>query len=1448
MTPAMLVRHLFHRSPRTGRRSRLAARPQLELLDERCLLSQLPVTVATDSASNNNAPAGSLRAAILQANMDPTVTSIAILLPKGTHINLLAPLPAVTANNLTISADFDYIDGTNAGNASGLVLKGNGIDVNQLGMVNFQNAGVEIDGHADSLGLCAIGTEFDPVLEPGLALSNGVGVYINQTTSLDPKHSIFIDGCLIGNNFTNGVTVDHSNDVLLNGNVIKDNHVDGVQVLGNALSAPAVNTTTLTTNFIIRNHQDGIDFLNSSGNQVGDGSTKHANFIGCTKNVLPDYANFRDGIRIESSPGTPSANNLIDVNLVGGNDGNGVNLMGAATTNNSLFGNFIGFTSYGVQDQDFNLYPKPNLLDGVAISDGASNNQVGDAFGPNVIGNNGGSGVRISDVGTTQNTVQSNIIGVYFEPLSGQLTAAPNNTGVTINNGSTKNQIGGAGKPFTGLGNVIAASTNDGVLLSGPGTTGNQIQGNYIGTDLTGTTPFGNSFGVVIADGASNNLVGGAGDPTAHTGTGKKAVYTGLGNVISASVHSGVDFTGAGTSGNQLESNFIGVDSSGEAPLPNQDGVRIEAGASDNSIGAGLAGNVISANNGSGVVLTGMGTSGNVLESNKIGLTPSGNPGFGNALDGVLIGGGASDNLVGYVVDLQLTLGNLISGNRQNGVEIRDAGTTGNQVQANKIGSDASGLKPRPNTLNGVAIGTGATANTVGGNTPAAGNLIAGNLRSGVFSDAAGNFIRRNLIGTIITGLGALPNHKDGVDLLGLGETVTDNLISGNLLDGVVIMGSFQHVLNNKIGTNALGNAPVANKHDGVYFDVTTGPGGNILGTPGAGNLISGNGWNGIDATGPPTAGNTIQANFIGTDATGLQGVANTLDGVLINSTTGFTIGGTGQPTGDLIAGNQQDGVEITGPGGTGIVLLADRIGTNVAGNLAVPNAGDGVHIHSGATNNQVGGTGTTDGNLISGNGKDGVLISDYGVSGNQLLGNMIGTNASGKGGLPNTMNGVHIGNGANNNFVGGKAVGARNLISGNSANGVLIDFYVTHDNAVLGNRIGTDLTGLAPLPNQGQGVLIFQSVKNVIGGSDPSAANVISGNAHDGVQITGGANQNQVAGNLIGTDVAGASALPNMGNGVDLLEGAFDNTIGGLPPTTTSSRGNVISGNGGSGVVISGPLTEQNFVEGNKIGTTLAGDGPLGNQGDGVLIFLGATKNQIGGGAGTFGAGNLIAANAGDGVRIVASNANVVQGNSIGVALGGGRAVGNAGHGVFVYSGAQNNTIGGPNAGDGNTIAHNGKAGVAVGAGAADVNTLFNPILSDSIFANQGLGIDLGDDGVTPNKPQSPHSGPNFFQNKPEILSAFFDGSVTRVRLHLNSIPMSTFTLQLFANTALDPTGYGQGMTLVATQTLVPSDFQGDLVIEVDIPQNLAGQFVTATATDPFNDTSEFSQGVLVR
>lgn len=219
----------------------------------------------------------------------------------------------------------------------------------------------------------------------------------------------------------------------------------------------------------------------------------------------------------------------------------------------------------------------------------------------------------------------------------------------------------------------------------------------------------------------------------------------------------------------------------------------------------------------------------------------------------------------------------------------------------------------------------------------------------------------------------------------------------------------------------------------------------------------------------------------------------------------------------------------------------------------------------------------------------------------------------------------------------------------------------------------------------------------------------------------------------------------------------------------------------------------------------------------------------------------NIIGNNGGDGVLILnQSNGNTVSGNAIGTNLAGSLDFGNGGAGVRIAGTSSNNLIGGEDLAAGNLIAYNNK-GVIVGQDATDLS-VENTILNNSIYRNALPGIDLGNDGPTPNHATNPAVGPNNFQNYPVLGGFTITNTGLRITWTFHSVPSSDFILQFFKNEIGDPEG-----KLKVGELSITTDADGNAsgVIEIGgVPLNTP---ITATATlvldeRTFGDTSEFS------
>jgi CSLREA domain-containing protein len=365
-------------------------------------------------------------------------------------------------------------------------------------------------------------------------------------------------------------------------------------------------------------------------------------------------------------------------------------------------------------------------------------------------------------------------------------------------------------------------------------------------------------------------------------------------------------------------------------------------------------------------------------------------------------------------------------------------------------------------------------------------------------------------------------------------------------------------------------------------------------------NRFSGNG---IIISG--TGGNTVQGNYLGTNAAGSADLGNSLDGIRIDDSANNVIGGTTTQTRNIISGNNVHGVRIIGPASNNNTVLGNYIGVNAAGSGALGNSYNGIWVAAGASNNLLGGTAPGAGNVISGNSDTGLEIQDSNSTGNRVEGNIIGLNAAGTAAVAN-LDGVIIED-APHNTIGGATSAQRNVISGNTGglqgNGVVIFGDDAIGNLVQNNYIGTDITGSLDLGNAGSGVLISDNGDGGVfkGGASGNTIrdNVLSGNNYSGVSIANaGVDNNFVLGNFIGADASGLGALGNSVFGVVIWNGPRGNQIG----ETAAGEGNVIAFNNRGVIVDANSSASMNTsIRGNSIHSNVVLGIDLGN--DGVTV-----------------------------------------------------------------------------------------------------------------------------------------------------------------------------------------------------------------------------------------------------
>ena len=668
------------------------------------------------------------------------------------------------------------------------------------------------------------------------------------------------------------------------------------------------------------------------------------------------------------------------------------------------------------------------------------------------------------------------------------------------------------------------------------------------------------------------------------------------------------------------------------------------------------------------------------------------------------------------------------------------------------------------------------------------------------------NTIQKSYIGTDITGTGALGNGTHGVEISAAGKQnlIERNIISGNLGNGILLI------------------------DDGVE-------------------------------------GNVIKGNLIGTDATGTIPIGNAGHGVSVQGANENLIGGIIEFDRNIISGNVGHGVEIVGLSATNNFVTGNFIGTDITGVSQLANAGSGVAVGGGAQSNAIGmgiieveGDETAYGtvNVISGNFGHGVIISDQGSDGNLVAGNYIGTDASGQASIANQEWGVGIWNSAKGNRVGTDSndIGdedERNVISGNQLDGVII--FGAHENVVAGNLIGTTLTGDGVLGNGEAGIEIADGTKsNIVG-----MGNTISGNKAEGILIIGTDTAfNRVSGNYIGTDVAGVAPLSNLSSGLSIVDGAHHNVIGTNGDGIADAvERNIISGNTLDGVILSFEAYD-NVLAGNFIGTDVTGTQPLPNaQGTGIPnhrggieISNGARRNRIGTNGDSVSDAserNTISGNIGNGITIfddvvTGTDENIIAGNYVGTDASGLADLGNGGQGISIRS--SRNTVGGQSQSQGNTIAFNGGAGVAVHGG------LENAINHNSFFFNSEVGIDLGADGWTLNDPGDMDSGPNRLQNFPEFSGALaLNAGIVEFTYAVPSI-IGNSAYPIHVEFYRADADQEEGEIFVAADTFTNIDWAtGSKSVSVPVNMILTGEYIVATATDNDGNSSEFSDAVHV-
>lgn len=573
--------------------------------------------------------------------------------------------------------------------------------------------------------------------------------------------------------------------------------------------------------------------------------------------------------------------------------------------------------------------------------------------------------------------------------------------------------------------------------------------------------------------------------------------------------------------------------------------------------------------------------------------------------------------------------------------------------------------------------------------------------------------------------------------------------------------------------------------------------------------------------------GNRILGCTIGTDEAGDQAFGNQ-HGVIIEQEASDNIIAT-----CLISGNAGWGVMVRS-GAHDNAIRESVVGLDRSGLNALPNGRGGIEISAAARDNVIGSATAPLKTFVSANGGDGVSVRGPDCTGNRIVGTVIGLDMSAVTSLGNIGTGVHFSEGCHGNTVGGRLPEERNLIGGNWLDGVLMENSGTSENSVIGNWIGIAANAFRARSNglvAGNGITVRnQASRNDIGGPDPGERNIIGGEQHHAILLSGtGTSQNRVRGNFIGLNPTGQYSF-YIGTGVVMRDGASHNVIGGSAP----GERNCISGSAneeypyGGGVMLYGDGTSYNVVQGNYIGLDSSGTRLAPNATAGVVLGSGASFNTVGGDQP--GQGNVISGNGygtlmpglGRGVHIEGNGTsfNIVAGNFIGTTADGSSGLRNFGHGIAVVAGASDNLIGGDLPYGGNTIAFNRYHGVFIdGAG-----TSRNTVRQNSFFRNDSAAIFIAGNAQREVQP-------------PVILSAIAGG----LRTIAGAAIGSDGVVQIY-RAAPDYTGAGEPKTYLGSAG-VRSDgswYRDGLYFEI-------GDTLTAMYTEAEGNSSMCAQNYVV-
>ncbi len=1046
-----------------------------------------------------------------------------------------------------------------------------------------------------------------------------------------------------------------------------------------------------------------------------------------------------------------------------------------------------------------------------------------------------GSGNGITINGAEFTLIVGNYIGL---DLDGVTAEANRGNGIEVVN-STGNIIGGSTSADR---NVISTNLKNGISLSS--SSNNQISGNYIGTDASGTLQRGNQLDGISLNQSLDNLIGNADPVTGVTFYDTSEVslpVSGWQGIRGGDTDGQYIIVGtSNSSGLLFEGTIAGVGTSYAVNYPGAFNTSIYG---PNNLGEGnlqLVGVYKNPDFATAdVEVHGMVFEGTIADlNNAANYTTIDYPGakfnyVHSAMNGLAVGNYDSDTEVG-TLDLPLGPGHayiysiaedsfltdvVYPGSHSNtaygiwyngesryticgGYSLDFTNNLDDQGrpigQAYLVDYDSlTGLFSNwttfdyPNGVNFVSHFEGISSVEKGIYT-----LNADSVQAGSDNPVQGSFVtvRRNVDGSF--------SEAEWVDLNYTGVDPTTNVTSSNSVYGNQVVGI------------------VINDGNSFSYQATVNSAFQLS------NVISGNSGNGIGLYG--ASHNQIAMNFIGTDLTGLLDLGNGQSGILVTSKSmnnligGDAVAGNDPtndvfvrpPQGNLISGNSAYGVLINGKSEFNL-LSGNYIGTDHSGNVALGNALDGVAIVSANNNSLIGCTQVEDPfiyyNVISGNGGNGLRVNDS--NNTTIQANFFGMGANNDTAVGNGLNGVIIEGKSAVTTMGGP-IPLGNVVAANELNGIVVADKAS------GFLSFNSFVGLAAFSvnttfgNGQDGMLITSSGVDI-----QVRTNVISSNGDDGIEVSGKAKGVQIFQNIIGLNTSGESAMGNAKNGVHVSGKAKDIIIGGRTDSFSIIPQNAISANGGNGIALDGK-SRNIEINGSFIGTNIQGLAAFGNVLAGIQVSESSKDNRIGSVDPDL--TTVVSANVANGIVFENTTGNTIIGTFIGTDRFGIAPLGNAGHGIKL-TGSSKNEIGSTTPGiPSNVIAFNVLNGVSVDGGSQ------NGLHRNSIHTNTLAGISLV-------------GGGNQSQTAPTLATTAIANANLVVTGALTSKSKTTYTVEFFASPLDNQSGrvYLGSLTVKTNSSGVALlNFTSDLA-------PIGSQFVTATATDSQDNTSAFSAAV---